>query len=238
MVFPAYSSSPFTPGFEMGNMMAFASPEMLVANNANRKKLIEQRSNKNMEEEGPNFLQKFFNYLSSKDQQKFDASGKVIPTSTFQATPVSEYLGVTNIDDSISKPSLGKDIQSIFTPSYYKTEEQIEYDLTRGNNTDKVEKVKKKLGIEDPKERDYLDENKQLLGEIATLAEQARDRAALRTGISNLALSPLLGGQASMDAAANISKLTGVNMAAIASQGNVMAGNPTKQKIAGKYFRL
>jgi hypothetical protein len=39
-----YSSSPFIPGFDIGNMMAFASPETLVANNANRKKLIEQRS--------------------------------------------------------------------------------------------------------------------------------------------------------------------------------------------------
>ena len=237
MVFPAYSSSPFTPGFEMGNMMAFASPEMLVANNANRKKLIEQRSNKNMEEEGPNFLQKFFNYLSSKDQQKFDASGKVIPTSTFQATPVSEYLGVTNIDDSISKPSLGKDIQSIFTPSYYKTEEQIEYDLTRGNNTDKVEKVKKKLGIEDPKERDFLKENQQLLEQIAGLSEKARDRAAFRTGISNLALSPLIGGQAAMEAAKNVADLTALNMGAMAAQNRVMESNPTKQKIAGRYFR-
>ena len=44
-----YSSSPFIPGFDIGNMMAFASPETLVANMANRKKLIEQRS-KNREE--------------------------------------------------------------------------------------------------------------------------------------------------------------------------------------------
>ena len=27
-----YSSSPFIPGSDMGNMMAFASPETLVAN--------------------------------------------------------------------------------------------------------------------------------------------------------------------------------------------------------------
>ena len=120
-----------------------------------------------MEEKGPNIFQRLLNFLSSKDQQKFDASGNVIPTSTFQPTPVSEYLGITNVDDSISKPSLVKDIKSKLTPDYYKDEEQIEYDLTRGDFKDKVEKVKKKLGIEGPKERDYLDENKQLLEQIA-----------------------------------------------------------------------
>jgi len=192
-----------------------------------------------MEKKGPNIFQRLLNFLSSKDQQKFDASGNVIPTSTFQPTPVSEYLGVTNVDDSISKPSLVKDFQNIFTPNYYKNEEQIEYSLTRGdgNFNDKVEKVKKKLGIEDPKERDYLDENKQLLEQIANLSEKARDRAALRTGISNLALSPLIGGQAAMEAAKNVADLTALNMGAMAAQNRVLETNPTKQKIAGRYFR-
>ena len=192
-----------------------------------------------MEKKGPNIFQRLLNFLSSKDQQKFDASGNVIPTSTFQPTPVSEYLGVTNVDDSISKPSLVKDFQNIFTPNYYKNEEQIEYSLTRGdgNFNDKVEKVKKKLGIEDPKERDYLDENKQLLEQIANLSEKARDRAALRTGISNLALSPLIGGQAAMEAAKNVADLTALNMGAMAAQNRALETNPTKQKIAGKYFR-
>ena len=190
-----------------------------------------------MEEKGPNIFQRLLNFLSSKDQQKFDASGNVIPTSTFQPTPVSEYLGITNVDDSISKPSLVKDIKSKLTPDYYKDEEQIEYDLTRGDFKDKVEKVKKKLGIEGPKERDYLDENKQLLEQIANLSEKARDKAALRTGISNLALSPLIGGQAAMDAAAEINRMTIANMGAMAAQNRVLESNPTKQKIAGKYFR-
>ena len=89
-----------------------------------------------MEKKGPNIFQRLLNFLSSKDQQKFDASGNVIPTSTFQPTPVSEYLGVTSVDDSISKPSLVKDFQNMearFTPDYYKNEEQIEYSLTRGD---------------------------------------------------------------------------------------------------------
>tara|TARA_R100000234_G_scaffold23949_1_gene13723 strand:- start:3 stop:578 length:576 start_codon:yes stop_codon:yes gene_type:complete len=86
-------------------------------------------------------------------------------------------------------------------------------------------------------ERNYLEENKQLLGEIANLSEKARDKAALRTGISNLALSPLIGGQAAMDAAAEINRMTIANMGAMAAQNRVLESNPTKQKIAGKYFR-
>jgi len=86
-------------------------------------------------------------------------------------------------------------------------------------------------------ERDFLEENKQLLQEISNLSEKARDRAALRTGISNLALSPLIGGQAAMDAAAEINRMTIANMGAMAAQNRVLESNPTKQKIAGKYFR-
>ena len=123
---------------------------------------------------------------------------------------------------------------------------RINYDITRGkvpyekeltsvfsflNKDNKDEKDKK----ED--ERDYLDENKQLLREIANLSEKARDRAALRTGISNLALSPLIGGQAAMEAAKNVADLTALNMGAMAAQNRVLESNPTKQTIAGKYFR-
>jgi len=86
-------------------------------------------------------------------------------------------------------------------------------------------------------ERDFLEENKQLLQEISKLSEKARDRAALRTGISNLALSPLIGGQAAMEAAKNVADLTALNMGAMAAQNRVLESNPTKQKIAGRYFR-
>jgi len=75
------------------------------------------------------------------------------------------------------------------------------------------------------------------LGRVAQLGEEAKNKDMLRSGISSLAYSPLIGSQAAMESAANISKLTGVNMAAIANQGDVMAQNPTKQKIAGRYFR-
>ena len=87
-------------------------------------------------------------------------------------------------------------------------------------------------------ERNYLQENKELLGEIYNLAEKAKDRDAFRTGMSNLALSPLIGGQAAMNAASEINRMTIANMGAMAAQNQVLATNPTKQKIAGKYFRL
>ena len=116
---------------------------------------------------------------------------------------------------------------------------RVNYEVTKGTagffkdifNDKKDEKDEK----ED--ERDYLDENKQLLQEISNLSEKARDKAALRTGISNLALSPLIGSQAAMDAAAEINRMTIANMGAMAAQNRVLETNPTKQKIAGKYFR-
>ena len=115
---------------------------------------------------------------------------------------------------------------------------RVNYEVTKGTAgffkdifKDKDEKDEK----ED--ERDYLDENKQLLQEISNLSEKARDKAALRAGISNLALSPLIGSQAAMDAAAEINRMTIANMGAMAAQNRVLETNPTKQKIAGKNFR-
>jgi len=79
--------------------------------------------------------------------------------------------------------------------------------------------------------KDYIDE-------LAKVGERAKDRDMIREGVTTFANFPLIGAKANLEAAANISKLTGVNMAAIANQGDVMAQNPTKQKIAGKYFRM
>ena len=46
-----YSSSPFVPGFNIGNMSSFM-PETMLANNENRRKLIEQRSKGNNDSSG------------------------------------------------------------------------------------------------------------------------------------------------------------------------------------------
>ena len=76
------------------------------------------------------------------------------------------------------------------------------------------------------------------LDKIAQVGERAKDRDMIREGVMTFANFPLIGAKAALESAANISQLTGVNMAAIANQGDVMAQNPTKQKIAGKYFRM
>ena len=87
-------------------------------------------------------------------------------------------------------------------------------------------------------ERDYLDENKQLLREIAGLGEQARNRDFMREGIRTLANAPLIGAQAQLAAAEGINRLTIGNMGAMAAQNRVLESNPPKQRIASlKYFR-
>jgi len=96
---------------------------------------------------------------------------------------------------------------------------------------DKDEKVENE-------ERDYLDENKQLLQEMAGLAEQAKNRDFMRGGIGTLMNAPLIGAQAQMAAAQGINELTIGNMGAMAAQNRVLEANPPKQRIASlKYFR-
>mgnify|MGYP003115917644 FL=1 len=78
---------------------------------------------------------------------------------------------------------------------------------------------------------------KEYLDKVSGIGEKAKNLDMFRSGINTLASSPLYAGQAALDAASNLGTLTGVNLAAMASQNAVMAQNPTKQKIAGKYFR-
>ena len=102
-------------------------------------------------------------------------------------------------------------------------------DIFSGGNEEKQK--------ENTPERDYLDENKQLLKEIADLGEQARNKNFMREGIRTLANAPLIGEQAQMVAAEGINNLTIANMGAMAAQNRVLEANPPKQKIAGRYFR-
>ena len=54
--------------------------------------------------------------LGSEDQKKFDASGRVIPTSTFQPTDVTEQLGITNVNKD--KNPITEIIKHIFNAFY------------------------------------------------------------------------------------------------------------------------
>ena len=124
--------------------------------------------------------------------------------------------------------------------------------------TDLFNKDKKKDGkgsIVDDIIRDILDKNKKkqegegidygklseyakgVIGEVDKVAQKARAADFLREGIRSFANFPLIGAQANLEAAKNIADLTALNMGAMAAQNRVLETNPTKQKIAGKYFR-
>ena len=185
-------------------------------------------------------MEKFQNFLNSL----FNKSKEVGGTALEKITQFGEFLAPSDSSKS-NNPSVQK---GLLTPPEFITKDGAlasvfksggvltteEGKKTELGDTFEDEKKKKKV----PKERNYLEENKQLLEQIAGLSEKARDRSALRTGISNLALSPLIGGEAAMNAAAEINRLTIANMGSMAAQNAVLAANPSKQKIAGKYFQL
>ena len=77
---------------------------------------------------------------------------------------------------------------------------------------------------------------KERMSMLEGMAERGANRQFLRAGIQALANSPLIGGKAALEAAKNVRNLTALNMAAMADQNLVLSQNPTKQKIAGKYF--
>ena len=103
-----------------------------------------------------------------------------------------------------------------------------------GDILDKNKKNKEGEGIDYEKMTGYA---KSVIGEIDKVAQKARDRDFLREGIRSFANFPLIGAQANLEAAKNIADLTALNMGAMAAQNRVLETNPTKQKIAGKYFR-
>ena len=90
----------------------------------------------------------------------------------------------------------------------------------------------KKDGPKKDKEPSFKERMSMLEG----MAARGANRQFLRAGIQALANSPLIGGKAALEAAKNVGNLTALNMAAMADQNLVLSQNPTKQKIAGKYF--
>ena len=167
----------------------------------------------------PNIFQRFMRYF-------------VPPAPESNSPYVREGVYTDPFDDSDSVQSK---IKSMFT---FSSPDDIAKDIEKKLE----EKEGKTDGKIDPSKTPSFEDImgigfKDYLGEVAKIGEAAKNKDMLRSGISNLAYSPLIGSTAAMETAANISKLTGVNMAAIANQSDVMAQNPTKQKIAGKYFR-
>lgn len=225
MVFPNYSSSPFIPGFEMGNMMAFVSPETLVANNANRKKLIEQRSKKNNEvkvdkpssntsvdTEGSKYSPSLFDRIIGGFKMGGQAYGNI-----FQGRPL--MTGVDQTLDDIGKGIVRDDEGNI---------------IYQGGEDGKIVKVEKEND-----EKNYLEENKELLGEIADLGEEARQKDFLRENLRKIANAPEVRRQYALANADIVKQLSIANMGAMAAQNRVLAENPAKlPRMAGKYFTL
>ena len=74
-------------------------------------------------------------------------------------------------------------------------------------------------------------------GMLQGLGEKTANRNMLRAGIADLAGSPLIAGQAALEAAKNVGALTLGNMGAMAAQNRVLEANPVKTRFAGRYFR-
>jgi hypothetical protein len=250
-----YSSSPFIPGSDMGNMMAFASPETLVANyNDNRKKLIERnkkkRSKKNNEvkvdkpssntsvdvdgaidyyklfTEGSKYSPSFIDRVMGG----FKVGGQAY-SNLFQGRPI-----MTDIDQTLEDIEKGivrnKDGEIIY---------QGEVDPVEGNKIVKVENVinddKKK---KDGEEIDYVKMTKyakDVIDKVDKVARDARGREFLRQGIGTLVTAPAVVGESALRSAEVLNRLAIANMGAMAAQNSVLASNPTKLQIAGKYFR-
>ena len=226
MVFPNYSSSPFISGFDMGNMMAFASPETLIANNANRKKLIEQRSKKNNEVkvDKPSSNTSVDTKVSEYSPSFFDRIiggfkvGGQAYSNIFQGRPL-----MTGVDQTLEDIDKGivrnKDGEIIY----------------QGEEDGKVVKVETK----EDDEKNYLEENKELLGEIADLGEEARQKDFLRENLRKIANAPEVRRQYALANADIVKQLSIANMGAMAAQNRVLAENPAKlPRMAGKYFTL
>ena len=167
----------------------------------------------------PNIFQRFMRYFAPpKDESASPYVTEGVYTDPFD-NPDSIQSKIKSMFTFSSADDIAKDIKK-------------KLDEKKAAETDKVDPSKV------PSFKDVMGmEFDKYLGKVAQLGEEAKNKDMLRSGISSLAYSPLIGSQAAMETAANISKLTGVNMAAIANQGDVMAQNPTKQKIAGRYFR-
>ena len=94
-------------------------------------------------------------------------------------------------------------------------------------------KDKEGEGIDYGKMSEYA---KGVIGEVDKVAQKARAADFLREGIRSFANFPLIGAQVNLETAKNIADLTALNMGAMAAQNRVLETNPTKQKIAGRYF--
>ena len=103
-------------------------------------------------------------------------------------------------------------------------------DIMDGSKKDKKQEKDEEYGRMTKYATDVIDK-------VDEVAQKARAADFLREGIRSFANFPLIGAQAALTAAEGINNVTIANMGAMAAQNRVLEANPTKQKIAGKYFR-
>ena len=88
-------------------------------------------------------------------------------------------------------------------------------------------------------ERDYSKENIDLIREIGTIGEEARQKDFLRENLRKIANAPEVRRQYALANADIVKQLAIANMGSMAAQNRVLETNPTKlPRIAGKYFTL
>ena len=165
-----------------------------------------------------------------------------VPPEMFAMGPLN-----LNKDEVLTKTEKNKSKINIFdnpTSIFNKKEGEGYFNLP-GSGFDTTGLIKDILdGKEEKEEREKdLDYKrmgkytKDTLEQVEKIAQEAKNREFLREGIRSFANFPLIGAQANLEAAKNIADLTALNMGAMAAQNRVLESNPTKQKIAGKYFR-
>tara|TARA_R100000322_G_scaffold64138_2_gene40242 strand:+ start:2153 stop:2860 length:708 start_codon:yes stop_codon:yes gene_type:complete len=158
------------------------------------------------------------------------------PASESNSPYVREGVYTDPFDDSDSVQSK---IKSMFT---FSSPDDIAKDIKK--KLDEKESKNKKTDDNEsifPPPQTFADfmgmKTKDYYEMLQGLGEKTANRNMLRAGIADLAGSPLIGGQAALEAAKNVGALTLGNMGAMAAQNRVLEANPVKTRFAGRYFR-
>jgi len=139
----------------------------------------------------------------------------------------------SNLDKENNEKIDLSDYTDLFNKDKYKKGKGSFLDGVISDILDKNKKDKEGEGIDYEKMTGYA---KGVIDKVDEVAQKARAADFLREGIRSFANFPLIGAQANLEAAKNIADLTALNMGAMAAQNRVLESNPTKQKIAGRYF--
>tara|TARA_S200000501_G_scaffold288488_1_gene273150 strand:+ start:45 stop:749 length:705 start_codon:yes stop_codon:yes gene_type:complete len=229
-----YSSSPFIPGFDIGNM-AMIQGNFMPSN----PQFVGAGANKNF---NPYIKGKF---MPSNPDFVGVGAPRIRPESNIYGDLKKNYRtgeGLINDEQNPSDLSTSDTVLPTSSDKERKIFEERKKKVVKNNpeyrqiTQEELDNILKNL----PDDTDYGKMTKyaeSVIGKIDEVAQKARERDFFREGVRSFANAPLIGAQANLEAAKNIADLTALNMGAMAAQNRVLENNPTKQKIAGKYFR-